>query len=72
MDESNSQFLTVQYDPSTGAVTSSQQAGGAQAVSLTYSANGAVATDALGATHTYTFTSDANYAPRVTALRSIP
>ena len=68
MDESNNKFLTVQYDPTTGAVTSSQQAGGAQAVSLTYSANGAVATDALGATHSYTLTNDPNYAPRVTAL----
>ena len=68
MDESNNQLLTVQYDSTTGAVTSSQQAGGAQAVSLTYSANGAVATDALGTTHTYTFTNDPNYAPRVTGL----
>jgi RHS repeat-associated protein len=68
VDESKNQFLTVQYDATTGAATSAQQAGGAQAVTLTYSANGAIAKDALGATHTYTFTSDANYAPRVTAL----
>jgi RHS repeat-associated protein len=68
VDESSNQFLTVTYDPTTEAATSSQQAGGAQAVSIAYSANGAVATDALGATHTYTFTNDPNYAPRVTAL----
>jgi RHS repeat-associated protein len=68
VDESSNQFLAVTYDPTTGAATSSQQAGGAQAVSIAYSANGAVATDALGATHTYTFTNDPNYAPRVTAL----
>jgi YD repeat-containing protein len=50
------------------ALTSSQQSGGAQAVSITYSANGAIASDALGATHTYTFTNDPNYAPRASAL----
>jgi RHS repeat-associated protein len=69
LDESNSRFLTVQYDSTTGAVVSSQQAGGAQAVSITYTANSAVVTDGLGATNTYTFTSDPNYASRVTALQ---
>ncbi len=65
VDESNARFLTVQYDPTTGAVTSSQQAGGAQAVSIVYGSNGAVVTDALNATNTYTFTNDPGYAPRL-------
>jgi RHS repeat-associated protein len=68
LDENNTRFLTVSYDPTTGAVVSSQQAGGAQAVSITYSANGAVSTNALGEVDTYTFTNDPNYAPRVTSL----
>lgn len=66
-DENSSRFLTVAYDPTTGAVTSSQQAGGAQAVSLTYSANGAVATNALGEIDTYGFTST-GYPPRISSL----
>ena len=68
VDESGTQFLTVTYDPTTGAVTSSQQAGGAQAVSIVYNATTAVATDALGAVNTYTFTTDSAYAPRVNAF----
>ncbi len=68
VDENNARFLTVQYDPTSGAVTSSQQAGGAQAISITYGANSAVVTDALSTTSTYTFNSDFGYAPRLTGL----
>lgn len=68
VDESTSQFLTVKYDPNTGVAISSQQAGGAQAVSISYSSNAAVVTDALGATHTYDFTTNSGYAPRVASL----
>jgi RHS repeat-associated protein len=68
LDELNSQFLTVQYDPTTGAVVSSQQASGAQAVSIAYGTNSAVVTDSLAATNTYAFTNDPSYAPRVTSL----
>jgi RHS repeat-associated protein len=68
LDESDTQFVTVQYDPTTSAVVSSQQAGGAQAVSISYGSNTAVVTDSLGATHTYTFTSGTGYSPRVTSL----
>jgi RHS repeat-associated protein len=67
LDESSSRFLTVAYDPTTGAVTSSQQAGGAQAVSITYSANAAVATNGLGEVDTFTF-ENSGYAPRVISL----
>jgi RHS repeat-associated protein len=68
LDENSNRFLTVTYDPTTGGVTSSQQAGGAQAVSITYSANGAVATDSLGATNTFGFTSDSRTSPRVNSF----
>jgi RHS repeat-associated protein len=71
LDEQNQQFLTVNYDPTTAAVTSSYQGGSslqAQLVSLTYSENGAVVTDALGATHTYTFTNNFGYSPRISSL----
>jgi RHS repeat-associated protein len=68
LDESSTQFLTVTYDPSTGAAISSQQAGGSQAVSIVYSANSAVVTDSLGATNTYTFTTDPTFSPRLTSL----
>jgi len=68
LDENNARFLTVGYDPTTGAVTSSAQAGGSQAVSIAYSTSTAVVTDALGAINTYTFTTDSGYAPRVNAF----
>ena len=55
IDESGNQFLTVTYDPTSGAATASQQAGGAQAVSITYNAGSSVVTDSLGAVTTYTF-----------------
>lgn len=68
IDESGSRFLTVGYDSTTGAVRSSQQAGGAQAVSIVYNTNTAVVTDSLGATSTYTFTNDPGFSPRVTGF----
>jgi RHS repeat-associated protein len=68
IDESNNVFLTVGYNDTTGAVTSSQQAGGAQSVSIVYQTNAALVTDPLGATNTYTFTSAGGYSPRVTSL----
>jgi RHS repeat-associated protein len=68
VDESGTLFLTVAYDPNTGAATSSQQAGGAQAVAIAYSTNSATVTDSLGATHTYAFTSGTGYSPRVTSV----
>jgi len=68
VDESTNQFVTAGYDPTTAAVTSSQQAGGAQAVSIVYGTSTATVTDSLGATHTYTFTSGTGYSPRVTTL----
>jgi RHS repeat-associated protein len=68
LDESTTLFLTVTYDPTTGSATSSQQANGAQAVSMVYAANSATVTDSLGATNTYTFTTDPNFSPRVTSL----
>jgi RHS repeat-associated protein len=71
LDEQNQQYLTVTYDPTTAAVKSSYQGGTgleAQLVSLTYSANGAVATDALAAIHTYAFTNSPGYSPRASSL----
>jgi YD repeat-containing protein len=72
LDEQNQQFLSVNYDPTTAGVTSSYQGGmalNAQLVSLTYSTAGAVETDALGATHTYTFTSKTSgYSTRASSL----
>ncbi|HWM66559.1 MAG TPA: DUF6531 domain-containing protein, partial [Steroidobacteraceae bacterium] len=68
VDELSNRFLTVGYDPSTGQVTSSQRAGGAEAVSIVYGATSAQVTDSLGLTSTYTFTNDAAYAPRLTSL----
>lgn len=71
LDEQSQQYLTVTYDPTTAAVTSSYQGGAAlqaQLVSLAYSANGSVATDALGATHTYGFTDNSGYSPRASSL----
>jgi len=67
-DENTSRFLTVTYDSTTGAVRSSQQAGGALAVSIVYNSNAATVTDSLGTTDTYTFTTDASFAPRVNAF----
>jgi RHS repeat-associated protein len=70
LDEQNQQYLTVVYD-STGAVSSSYQGGTsieAQNLSLTYSANGAVGTDVLGATHTFTFTNNSGYSPRASSV----
>ena len=69
VDEANNRFLTVQYDSTTGAAVSSQQAGGAEAVSISYTATGALVTDALGATSAYVFTNDPNFAPRTTSLQ---
>lgn len=70
VDESNNVSLTVQYDDSggTGGVIKSQQAGGSQAVSITYSASSATVIDALGATNTYAFTSNSGFAARVTSV----
>jgi YD repeat-containing protein len=68
IDENSSRFLTVAYDDSTGAVASSQQAGGAQSVSISYTANGAVATSASGEVDTYTFTSDSRTSPRANSF----
>jgi len=67
VDESGSRYLTAAYDSSTAAVISSQQAGGAQDVSISYSANSAQVTDSLGAVTTYSFTNDFGYAPRLTS-----
>ncbi|MEP7243583.1 MAG: DUF6531 domain-containing protein, partial [Gammaproteobacteria bacterium] len=67
VDEVGNRFLTVQYNAS-GAVVSSHQAGGAGAVSIAYGATTATVTDALGLVSTYSFTSEPNYAPRLTRL----
>jgi RHS repeat-associated protein len=56
VDESGTQLSTWTYDTQ-GRASSSQEAGGADAVSLVYNANGTVtATDALGAVRTFTYT----------------
>jgi RHS repeat-associated protein len=70
LDESGTQLITVQYDASTGAVVSSQQAGGAQAIAITYPTPGsAVVTDALGGTTTYQFNASSYFSPRLTSLQ---
>jgi len=68
VDESNTQFLTVQYNSTSGAAISAALAGGVQAVSMVYDATSTVVTDSLGATNTYTFTNDPAFAPRITSL----
>jgi RHS repeat-associated protein len=65
IDEAGNQFLTVTYDPNTGAATASHQAGGAQAVAITYNGGSSVVTDSLGAMSTYTFSGSPQ---RVTSL----
>jgi RHS repeat-associated protein len=55
VDESNTRFSTWGYD-AYGRGNSSQEAGGANAASLTYNSNGSVTTtDALGAVRTFNF-----------------
>jgi RHS repeat-associated protein len=55
IDESNVRYATWGYD-SQGRGNSSQEAGGADATSLTYNTNGTVTTtDALGTVRTFTF-----------------
>jgi YD repeat-containing protein len=55
-DESSNRFATYTYDSQTRAI-SSQHAGGADALSLTYNSDGTTtAVDALSASRTYTFT----------------
>lgn len=68
VDESNTQFLTVQYNSTSGAAVSAALADGVQAVSMVYDASSTVVTDSLGATNTYTFTNDPAFAPRITSL----
>jgi RHS repeat-associated protein len=68
VDESAHRFLTATYDSSTGAVLSSQQAGGAQAVSISYGDALAVVTDSLNGVTTYSFTADSDYSPRAISV----
>jgi RHS repeat-associated protein len=67
LDESGAQFLTVGYD-SNGRASSSQNAGGANSVSLVFSAVSATVTDGLGGTTVFGFVAPANYSPRVTSI----
>jgi YD repeat-containing protein len=70
VDESGTTFDSIQYDATSGAVISSQQAGGALAVSIAYpTATSAVATDSLGGTTTYQFTANSYGAPRATSVQ---
>jgi RHS repeat-associated protein len=72
LDEQTQQFLSVTYEASTAYVSSSYQGGSAlsaQNVSISYpTTTSSVATDALGATHTYGFTNNSGYAPRANSL----
>jgi RHS repeat-associated protein len=67
LDESGTQFLTVGYD-SNGRASSSQNAGGANAVSLVFNSTSATVTDGLGGTTVFGFVAPANYSPRVTSV----
>lgn len=67
LDESSGQFLTVAYD-SDGRAGSSQNAGGANAVSLVYGATTTTVTDALGATQAFSFVAPGTYTPRATSV----
>jgi RHS repeat-associated protein len=67
LDESGTQFLSVGYD-SNGRASSSQNAGGANAVSMVFNTTSATVTDGLGGSTVFGFTTPANYAPRVTSV----
>jgi RHS repeat-associated protein len=67
VDESGTQFLTVSYD-SNGRASASQDAGGANLVSLGFSATSATVTDALGGSTVFGFVAPTNYSPRVTSV----
>jgi RHS repeat-associated protein len=72
IDESNSRFSTIAYD-SIGRVSSSQQANGANAVTITgygdsTGATTTTVTDALGANITYNFTSQRFFTRRVQSI----
>jgi YD repeat-containing protein len=63
VDESGQRYSTYTYNTTSGAsgkVLSSQHAGGADAVSLSYGTNATTVTDALGTARTYTYQSILN------------
>ncbi len=68
VDENNAQFLTVAYDAS-GRASSSQDAGGANSISLAFGTTSATTSDGLGASTVYTFVAPTNYSPRVTSIQ---
>lgn len=67
LDENGAQFLSVTYD-GFGRAASSQNAGGANKVSLAYGTTNATVTDSLGANTVFSFVAPANYSPRVTSV----
>jgi RHS repeat-associated protein len=66
-DENSTRYATYGYDP-IGRATSSQHAGGADAVSVTYGTNAATVTDGIGGTTVFTFTSLSSYSNRPIAI----
>lgn len=66
IDENGVRVSMFEYD-SMGRVTLSQEADGANRISLTYDATSTTVTDARGTTSTYQFTNDA-YSRRVTSI----
>jgi RHS repeat-associated protein len=66
-DESGTRYATFGYD-SIGRATSTQHAGGAEAVSVSYGTGSATVTDAISGTTVFTFTNLTSYANRPTAV----
>jgi RHS repeat-associated protein len=67
VDENGAQFLSVTYD-GFGRAASSQNAGGANKVTLTYGSTSATVVDGVSGTTVFGFVAPANYSPRVTSV----
>jgi len=66
-DESAIRFSTITYDAN-GRASSASDAGGANGVTVSYSATSATVTDGLTGTTVFGFVVPANYTPRVTSV----
>jgi RHS repeat-associated protein len=67
VDESGGQFNTVSYD-SVGRAVSAQNAGGANAISVSYATTSATVSDALSGSTVLDFTDASGYSPRVSSV----
>jgi len=67
LDESSNQFLSVTYD-SYGRASSSQNAGGANFVSLAFNSTSATVVDGLGGQTVFGFVANSQSTPRVTSV----